>query len=82
MMAGVAYKSMATSMWKGQKIAAAIVNMEIEEGKDMEGFSPRRYRERHESERWSGLSRRVVAAPWVLASGDEGTTKTGKAGSA
>ena len=48
----------------------------------MEGFSPRRYRERHESERWSGLSIRVVAVPWVLASGDEGTTKTGKAGSA
>ena len=46
MMAGVAYKSMATSMWKGQKIAAAIVNMEIEEGKDMEGFSPRCYRKR------------------------------------
>ena len=53
MMAGVAYKSMATSMWKGQKIAAAIVNMEIEEGKDMEGFSPRCHGGRHESERWS-----------------------------
>ena len=89
-MAGVTYNSMAPKnllaccsgrRYQRQQQTWRDGREEVE-GKDMEGFSPRRYRERHESERWSGLSRRVVAAPWVLASGDEGTTKTGKAGSA
>ena len=61
-MAGVTYNSMAPKnllaccsgrRYQRQQQTSRDGREEVE-GKDMEGFSPRRYRERHESERWSG----------------------------